>query len=192
MKNNNGSGDRSFVIGRRELVLGTTAALLLSSRIASSQTTASSQNTQPKIIFNDHLAVPIPANPSFGKGKDRALVLGGGGEYFAAWMLGFAYGLDAKGVPYAMPDVIVGTSAGSVVGSAIAGGHLKRLTREFDFFGRFPNILAALVPRLLPIQAKFVPESSVKSQKTPASRQSSRLAVGLWPQKILPSPSFKR
>ena len=66
---------------------------------------------------------------TFGKAKDRALVLGGGGEYFAAWMLGFAYGLNARGVPYEMPDVVVGTSAGSVVGSAIAGGHLARLTR---------------------------------------------------------------
>ena len=70
----------------------------------------------------------------------------GGGEYFAAWMLGFAHGLRAGGVPYEMPDVIVGTSAGSVVGSTIAGGHLERLTREFDFFGDFPRILAALVP----------------------------------------------
>jgi len=34
MKKNDGSGDRSFAIGRRELVLGTTAALLLSSRLA--------------------------------------------------------------------------------------------------------------------------------------------------------------
>jgi NTE family protein len=88
----------------------------------------------------------MPVDRSFGKGKDRGLALGGGGEYFAAWMLGFAHGLHAQGVPYEMPDVIVGTSAGSVVGSTIAGGHLERLTREFDFFGDFPRILAHLVP----------------------------------------------
>src|SRR5208282_2232767 len=150
MRNTNVCGDECFAIGRREFVLGTTAALLLSARLASAQSTASSQNAQPKVVFNDDLAVPIPANPSFGKGKDRALVLGGGGEYFAAWMLGFAYGLNARGVPYEMPDVVVGTSAGSVVGSAIAGGHLARLTKEFDFFGAFPKILAALVPTAAP------------------------------------------
>src|SRR5208282_2539168 len=111
MRNTNVCGDECFAIGRREFVLGTTAALLLSARLASAQSTASSQNAQPKVVFNDDLAVPIPANPSFGKGKDRALVLGGGGEYFAAWMLGFAYGLNARGVPYEMPDVVVGTSA---------------------------------------------------------------------------------
>jgi len=208
MKKNDGSGDRSFAIGRRELVLGTTAALLLSSRLASSQTPASSQNTQAKISFNDNLAVPIPANPSFGRGKDRALVLGGGGEYFAAWMLGFAYGLDAKGVPYEMPDVIVGTSAGSVVGSAIAGGHLKRLTREFDFFGRFPKILAALVPTAAPnpsqIRArelcKIAKDSSIETiqsigrgamaAKNPAVSKLQDMIEILTGNRSWPSPKF--
>ena len=135
----------SFPIGRRELVLGSTAAFVSS---ASAQAPAGAQAVQPKIAFDDDLAVPFPApaDRSLGKGKDRGLALGGGGEYFAAWMLGFAHGLRAGGVPYEMPDVIVGTSAGSVVGSTIAGGHLERLTREFDFFGDFPKILAALVP----------------------------------------------
>jgi NTE family protein len=49
-----------------------------------------------------------------------------------------------------LPDVIIGTSAGSVVGSTIAGGHIKRLTREFDFFGAFPKLLSALVPTPTP------------------------------------------
>jgi NTE family protein len=121
---------------------------MVSSQRASAQAPAAAPTSQPKIPFDDHLAVPFPAaaDRSFGRGKDRGLALGGGGEYFAAWMLGFAHGLRAKGVPYEMPDVIVGTSAGSVVGSTIAGGHLERLTREFDFFSDFPRILSALVP----------------------------------------------
>jgi hypothetical protein len=88
MKKINVSGcDQSFAIGRREFVMGTTAALLLSSRQASSQIPASSQNTQPKIVFSDNLAVPIPANPSKEKVKTERWCLAGGGEYFAAWML---------------------------------------------------------------------------------------------------------
>jgi len=146
VKNTNVNGNEFLAIGRREFVVGTAAARLLSARLASAQTSASSHDAQPKVVFNDGLAVPIPANPSFGKDKDRALVLGGGGKYFAAWMLGFAYGLNARGVAYEMPDIIIGTSAGSVVGSAMAAGNLKRLTKEFDFFGGFPKILAVLVP----------------------------------------------
>jgi NTE family protein len=65
-------------------------------------------------------------------------------------MLGFVQGLHDNGVPYEMPDVIVGTSAGSVVGSTIVGGHLEALTREFDFFGEVPKLLADLVPTPAP------------------------------------------
>ena len=145
MSNGNVSVERSFAEGRREFVLGTTAALL-ASQMAFSETQACPPYAQPKVTFNDSLAVPIPANPSLGKVKDRASVLGGGGEYFVAWILEFAHGLKVKGVPYDLPDIIVGTSPGSVGGSIIAGGHLERLTNESDFFGDFPKILAALVP----------------------------------------------
>jgi NTE family protein len=140
------SKKRAFAIGRRELIAGGAAALLLSSKPTLAQTETIAGKPQPDVPFDDNLVTPIPANPSLGKGKDRALVLGGGGEYFAAWMLGFAHGLNVKGMAYEAADIIIGTSAGSVVGSAIAGGHLMRLTKEFDFFGHFPKILADLVP----------------------------------------------
>jgi NTE family protein len=143
------SDDRAE-IGRRDLMLAATAALAASSVPSRAQSPVAGDVPQASVPFHDVLAVPIPANPSLGKGKDRALVLGGGGEYFAAWMLGFIHGLHEKGVAYEMPDVIIGTSAGSVVGSTIAGGHLERLTREFDFFGRVPTLLSALVPTPTP------------------------------------------
>ncbi|MEO8419952.1 MAG: patatin-like phospholipase family protein [Hyphomicrobium sp.] len=129
-----------------------TTALLAASAIPAPAQSAAAGGDVPHadVPFNDGLAIPMPANPSLGKGKDRALVLGGGGEYFAAWMLGFMHGLHENGVGYEMPDVIIGTSAGSVVGSTIAGGHLAKLTRDFDFFGAFPKLLGALVPTPTP------------------------------------------
>jgi NTE family protein len=90
--------------------------------------------------------VPIPAATSLGQGKDRALVLGGGGEYFIAWLLGFARGLRGAGVAYDLAEVIVGTSAGAIVGSTIAADHLGLLRDDLDFFGLFPKLLADLVP----------------------------------------------
>lgn len=53
---------------------------------------------------------------------DRALILGGGGPVGIAWELGLAAGLEEGGVRIANADRIVGTSAGSFVGAALASG----------------------------------------------------------------------
>ncbi|MGI8329872.1 patatin-like phospholipase family protein [Actinomadura scrupuli] len=52
----------------------------------------------------------------------RALVLGGGGIAGIAWEAGLVVGLQGAGVDLTDADLIVGTSAGSVVGSMIAMG----------------------------------------------------------------------
>jgi NTE family protein len=52
----------------------------------------------------------------------RALVLGGGGPVGVAWQAGLAAGLAREGVRIADADLIVGTSAGAIVGSQLALG----------------------------------------------------------------------
>ncbi|MEV6931356.1 patatin-like phospholipase family protein [Dactylosporangium sp. NPDC051485] len=52
----------------------------------------------------------------------RALVLGGGGMTGIAWEFGILEGLRRAGVTLADADVIIGTSAGSVVGAVLAAG----------------------------------------------------------------------
>jgi NTE family protein len=52
----------------------------------------------------------------------RALVMGGGGVVGTAWMTGLVSGLRREGVDLAEADVIVGTSAGSIVGTMLATG----------------------------------------------------------------------
>jgi NTE family protein len=121
-----------------------TAAAFFPVHGASGET--ASRNAQPDVGVNADRAVPIPAAPSLGIGKDRALVLGGGGEYFIAWLLGFARGLRSAGVPYGLADVIVGTSAGAIVGTAVAADHLALLRDDIDFFGQFPKLLTDLIP----------------------------------------------
>ncbi|VXA92133.1 patatin-like phospholipase family protein [Nocardioides sp. AX2bis] len=49
----------------------------------------------------------------------RALVLGGGGITGIAWELGLLHGLARAGVDLTDADLVVGTSAGSVVGSLV-------------------------------------------------------------------------
>ncbi|SIR57895.1 patatin-like phospholipase family protein [Micromonospora avicenniae] len=52
----------------------------------------------------------------------RALVLGGGGVTGVAWEWGLLAGLTQHGVPLAEADLVVGTSAGSVVGAQLRSG----------------------------------------------------------------------
>lgn len=56
----------------------------------------------------------------------RALVLGGGGNVGIAWESGIVAGLLDRGVDAREADLIIGTSAGSVVGAHLAHGHDPR------------------------------------------------------------------
>jgi len=52
----------------------------------------------------------------------RAIVLGAGGVVGTAWMAGLGAGLRAQGVDLAGADLIVGTSAGAIIGAMLATG----------------------------------------------------------------------
>jgi NTE family protein len=159
-----------FMVPRRDVLLGTAVALLLSRRKAVAQAAAPSRNA-PTELVGGGAVMPIPADPSLGKGKDRALVLGGGGEYFIAWLIGFAHGLSAAGVPYQLTDIIVGTSAGAVVGCALAANHTGLLQDDIEFFGEFPNVLSALVP------TKAVNPSQIRARETAEATHDGSIAA---------------
>ncbi|MGW0753167.1 patatin-like phospholipase family protein [Streptomyces sp. NPDC002587] len=57
-------------------------------------------------------------------GGDTALVLGGGGLTGIGWECGILYGLARAGVDLTAADLVVGTSAGSVVGAQLTSGRL--------------------------------------------------------------------
>ncbi|WP_127353791.1 patatin-like phospholipase family protein [Actinacidiphila soli] len=53
---------------------------------------------------------------------DTALVLGGGAAVGGAWAAGVLAGLSEAGIDVARADVVIGTSAGAVLGSRLASG----------------------------------------------------------------------
>ena len=103
-----------------------------------------------KLFDGDGLARPVPDQPTvsdLARGVDRAIVLGGGGEYYVAWYCGFFHGLIELDVdPTTAAEMVVGTSAGAYAGSSLTSGHFQRLRDEFDFFGHFPALFAKLAP----------------------------------------------
>jgi len=59
----------------------------------------------------------------YGRGmRTRAVVLGGGGPVGRGWQAGLVTGLGRCGVSIADADLIVGTSAGAIVGGLVAAG----------------------------------------------------------------------
>ena len=79
----------------------------------------------------------------------RGVVLGGGGIAGVAWEAGIVIGLRRAGVDLSSADVIVGTSAGSIVGSHLA-------------FGTDLQTLAAMTPAPTGAEATAVPAVSLE------------------------------
>lgn len=113
---------------------------------AGRQPLAVRQQATPAPGFDDGLAHPIPYTPSLGAGKDRALVLGGGGVYLLSFYMGYFTTLLQHGVDLSQADLIVGTSAGSLGGAILASGKLAEVTQELDALGSFPFLFGKLVP----------------------------------------------
>jgi len=98
------------------------------------------------VPVDDGLARPIDYDARYGAGKKRALVLGGGGIYFVAWQVAYINGLAKRGVDLGSADIIVGTSAGSLVASILANGSLKRFGKQVDWISRVPALVGLLAP----------------------------------------------
>lgn len=77
----------------------------------------------------------------------RALVLGGGGLAGIAWCAGLLAGLERQGVSLADADLVVGTSAGSVVGAWLATGVApeQMLAGQVDPARQTPELAACVV-----------------------------------------------
>jgi NTE family protein len=97
-------------------------------------------------VPDDGIAAPISFDARYGVGVDRALVLGGGGVVFVAWLTAYLTELTARGVAVADADRIVGTSAGSVLATVIAAGRLERFAKLIRVMETRPNLIGRLAP----------------------------------------------
>jgi NTE family protein len=80
---------------------------------------------------------------------ERALVLGGGGVTGVAWELGLIAGLAERGLRLADADLVVGTSAGSIVGADITSGHDLEDLYQRQLAPPVGEIAARMGPRVL-------------------------------------------
>lgn len=158
---------------RHFLAVGAVSTLIGASSVSLAQVPAPAGASVPA-DWNDGLAHPIPYGPPPGVGKERGLVLGGGGAYLASWMAGYFTALKSKGVDVAQADIVVGTSAGSVMGATLMGGHLWGFRSKLDLLGDFPKLFAMLIPTMAPnpSQVRARHTSNTASQASPEVIQS--------------------
>lgn len=126
--------------------------------------------------WDDGLAHPIPYKPKLGTGKERGLVLGGGGVYLLAWMVGYFHALKSQGVDLSTSDITVGTSAGSFAGAALMSGRLWRLGAEFDVLAEFPKLFAELMPQQKPNPSQI--RAAKMAVNAPNARPDTIRAIG--------------
>ena len=136
----------------------------------------------------------------------RALVLGGGGVAGVAWELGILLGLYDTGVDVRGADVIIGTSAGSVVGAQIASGtdleslfasqltlveQSKERMVAFDaaqMMEAFSQAVAGAGPDVKAIRARIGAYARTSPTISEADRRviiEARLPVHTWPRQRL-------
>ena len=63
-----------------------------------------------------------------------------------AWQVAYLQTLANHGIRFDTADRVVGTSAGSLVASALTGGKLKRLHSEVSLLAKVPALVAAMAP----------------------------------------------
>ncbi len=94
----------------------------------------------------DGLALPPAFDAGRGAGAGTALVLGGGGIVFVTWQLAYLHRLHQLGVPVESADIVVGTSAGSLVAAVLTTGHLRRVFAELELLVKVPALVGAMAP----------------------------------------------
>ncbi|MDQ1307211.1 MAG: hypothetical protein QG671_3043 [Actinomycetota bacterium] len=94
----------------------------------------------------DGLARPFDFDARYGAGATRGLVLGGGGIFFIAWQVAYLRELEARGLDLSEADIVVGTSAGSVVAGLLTGRRLRWFSTQLELLSKAPGLMSALAP----------------------------------------------
>jgi len=84
----------------------------------------------------------------------KALVLGGGGVTGIAWEIGILAGLADRGIDLTDADIVIGTSAGSVVGVDVRSG--TSMAALYEIQARPPGTTEVFARMGLPVLLKYL------------------------------------
>lgn len=141
--------------------------------------------------WDDGLAHPIPYKNPPGTGKDRAIVLGGGSEYMSSFLVGYFHAMLSNGVNLRSADIVVGTSAGAILGSALLGSRLDLFSAEFKLLADYPKIMAKFIPtqKFTPSQERVMKMGIDAKDGSPATIQA--IGHAAMAAKSIPQDKFE-
>lgn len=128
----------------------------------------------------DDLALPVDFEAKYGAGQRRALVLGGGGVVAVTWQIAYLDELANLGLDLRFADLLVGTSAGSIVCSCLAGGRLSTAAKAITLFSKAPSLVSVMAPTndFKPSQTRAVKMFRESAESDPATvREIGRAAM---------------
>ena len=129
----------------------------------------------------------------------RALVLGGGGITGVAWEIGLLLGLERRGIRLGAADLVVGTSAGSVVAAQLTGptpleelfraqveGHVGEIPANLGLSGAAKLVLAVKGTRDEQVALARVGRMALRADTVSESERHAvirqRVPVRAWPE----------
>ena len=125
-----------------------------------------------------------------------ALVLSGGGVTGVAWETGLLKGLRDAGLDLTGADLIVGTSAGSIVGTQIAAGlnldamYARQLEPPDPRFEYAPKV--DFLQEFAQIGPELMAAASMQPADEPGLPQSARAAIGRRAREAQTAPEAER
>lgn len=143
----------------------------------------------------DNLAVAVDFAARRGTGAHRALVLGGGGVVAVTWQIAYLDELSNRGLDLRSADLLVGTSAGSIVGACLASGRISTAAKAIGLFTKAPSLVSVMAPTndFKPSQARAVKSFRESNDSSPDKiREIGRaaLAAATPPMRHLPHALF--
>lgn len=90
--------------------------------------------------------------------KTERLFFGGGSGYMSSFLGGYFHALLSNGVNLRLADIVVGTSAGAALGSALLGHRVDLFSAELNLLANYPKVMAKFVStkNFLPSQERVM------------------------------------
>jgi NTE family protein len=109
----------------------------------------------------------------------------------SSFLVGYFHAMLSNGVNLRLADIVVGTSAGAILGSALLGGRLDLFSAEFNLLADYPKVMEKFVPtqKFTPSQQRVMRMGVEAKDGSPATIQA--IGHAAMAAKSIPQDKFE-